>query len=159
MAEGLRTRTTNHKLDELFTKLDTISTQQNQFQESETILIHNFLHWIQGMLRPLCHALSSFFHLLQCKKQDFITHKLIFHIIYLKWKYLVLMVLIQWAGFQDQQFFNFPNIPGEQRIAIASFYMDDAVLNCFQWMHNNGKQFVETSITCDTNQVCPITVC
>lgn len=34
-------------------------------------------------------------------------------------------------------FFNFHNLPEEQRISISSFYMYGPALNWYQWMYNN----------------------
>lgn len=41
--------------------------------------------------------------------------------------------------FKINHFFNFHNTQEEQRISIASFYLDGPALNWFQWMYNNNQ--------------------
>lgn len=40
--------------------------------------------------------------------------------------------------FKIQQLFDFQNTPEEERITMASFYLDDAALSWYQWMFSNG---------------------
>ncbi|MCI42167.1 retrotransposon-derived protein PEG10-like, partial [Trifolium medium] len=41
--------------------------------------------------------------------------------------------------FKINQFFDYHLTPDEQRLRIASFYMDGEALPWFQWMHSNGQ--------------------
>ena len=41
--------------------------------------------------------------------------------------------------FKINQFFDFHQTPEEQRLRIASFYMEGEALTWFQWMHSNGQ--------------------
>ena len=41
--------------------------------------------------------------------------------------------------FKINQFFDFHHTPEDQRLRIASFYMDGEALTWFQWMHSNGQ--------------------
>ncbi|PNX94328.1 Ty3/gypsy retrotransposon protein, partial [Trifolium pratense] len=41
--------------------------------------------------------------------------------------------------FKINQFFDYHTTPEEQRLRIASFYMDGEALTWFQWMHQNGQ--------------------
>jgi hypothetical protein len=41
--------------------------------------------------------------------------------------------------FKINQFFEFHRTPKEQRLNIASFYMEGEALNWYQWMHSNGS--------------------
>ncbi|CAJ2641599.1 unnamed protein product [Trifolium pratense] len=41
--------------------------------------------------------------------------------------------------FKINQFFEFHRTPEEQRLNIASFYMEGEALSWYQWMHNNGS--------------------
>lgn len=41
--------------------------------------------------------------------------------------------------FKIDHFFNFHNTQEEQRISIASFYLDGPALNWYQWMYNNNQ--------------------
>lgn len=40
--------------------------------------------------------------------------------------------------FKISQFFEYQGTPEEERITVASFYLDGAALSWFQWMHQNG---------------------
>jgi len=40
--------------------------------------------------------------------------------------------------FKIQQLFDYQHTPEEERITVASFYLDGAALSWYQWMHNNG---------------------
>ena len=40
--------------------------------------------------------------------------------------------------FKISQFFDYQGTPEEDRITIASFYLDSAALSWFQWMYRNG---------------------
>nr|KYP68937.1 Retrotransposon-derived protein PEG10 [Cajanus cajan] len=41
--------------------------------------------------------------------------------------------------FKITQFFDYHNTPEEERITVASFYLDGAALAWFQWMYRNGQ--------------------
>lgn len=41
--------------------------------------------------------------------------------------------------FKITQFFDFHRTPEDQRLRIASFYMEGEALTWFQWMHSNGQ--------------------
>jgi hypothetical protein len=41
--------------------------------------------------------------------------------------------------FKINQFFDYHLTPDEQRLRIASFYMDEDALPWFQWMHSKGQ--------------------
>jgi hypothetical protein len=41
--------------------------------------------------------------------------------------------------FKITQFFDFHHTPDDQRLRIASFYMEGEALTWFQWMHDNGQ--------------------
>lgn len=41
--------------------------------------------------------------------------------------------------FKINQFFEFHNTPEDQRIRMASFYMEGEALTWYQWMHSNGQ--------------------
>lgn len=43
---------------------------------------------------------------------------------------------LEWL-FQVEQFFSFYNIPSENRLSLASFYMKGDALSWFKWMHQN----------------------
>ncbi|WVY97999.1 hypothetical protein V8G54_030150 [Vigna mungo] len=45
---------------------------------------------------------------------------------------------IQWAGYKISQFFEYHRTPEDDRLQIASFYMDGPALSWFQWMHRNN---------------------
>ncbi|CAJ2644149.1 unnamed protein product [Trifolium pratense] len=47
--------------------------------------------------------------------------------------------------FKINQFFYYHLTPDEQRLRIASFYMDGDALSWFQWMHSNGQILTWTS--------------
>lgn len=40
--------------------------------------------------------------------------------------------------FKVTQFFDYQGTPDEDRITVASFYLDGPALSWFQWMHRNG---------------------
>lgn len=40
--------------------------------------------------------------------------------------------------FKVSQFFNYQGTPEEDRIMVASFYLDGTALSWFQWMYRNG---------------------
>ena len=40
--------------------------------------------------------------------------------------------------FKITQFFDFQSTPDEDRITMASFYMDGPALSWYQWMYRNG---------------------
>lgn len=40
--------------------------------------------------------------------------------------------------FKITQLFDYQNTPEEERITVASFYLDDAALSWYQWMFHNG---------------------
>jgi len=41
--------------------------------------------------------------------------------------------------FKINQFFEFHHTPDDQRIKMASFYMEGEALTWYQWMHSNGQ--------------------
>ncbi|MCH81119.1 retrovirus-related pol polyprotein from transposon opus [Trifolium medium] len=41
--------------------------------------------------------------------------------------------------FKITQFFDYHSTPDDQRLRIASFYMEGEALTWFQWMHQNGQ--------------------
>ncbi|MCI27843.1 retrovirus-related pol polyprotein from transposon opus, partial [Trifolium medium] len=41
--------------------------------------------------------------------------------------------------FKITQFFSYHHTPEEERITIASFYLDGAALSWYQWMYRNGQ--------------------
>ncbi|WVZ16528.1 hypothetical protein V8G54_009510 [Vigna mungo] len=45
---------------------------------------------------------------------------------------------VRWI-FKISQFFEYHNTPEEERITVASFYLDGASLAWFQWMYRNGQ--------------------
>lgn len=53
---------------------------------------------------------------------------------------------LEWL-FQAEQFFSFYNIPSENRLSLASFYMKGDALSWFKWMHQNHQLFDWTSFS------------
>ncbi|GAU51718.1 hypothetical protein TSUD_415230, partial [Trifolium subterraneum] len=47
--------------------------------------------------------------------------------------------------FKITQFFDYHSTPEDQRLRIASFYMDGEALTWFQWMHQNGQLMTWTT--------------
>jgi len=47
---------------------------------------------------------------------------------------------LEWV-FQAEQFFSFYNIPNENRISLASFYMKGDALSWYKWMYQNHQLF------------------
>ena len=41
--------------------------------------------------------------------------------------------------FKINQFFDYHRTPDDERIQVASFYLDGAALSWFQWMHQNDQ--------------------
>jgi hypothetical protein len=54
--------------------------------------------------------------------------------------------------FKINQFFYFHNTPEEQRLCIASFYMEGAALTWFQWMFSNNQKCKVLLIEFQTKQ-------
>lgn len=64
------------------------------------------------------------------------------------------MELIPYGGFSKfPSFFYYHNTPKDERIIVASFYMDDTSLAWYQWMYRNGQiqsclRFLQAFETC-----------
>lgn len=69
------------------------------------------------------------FHLIKITAINLIKH-------HLRWKSKIWWHWILGWIFKINQFFFFCNTSKEQRISIASFYMDGQALHCYQWMYN-----------------------
>lgn len=56
--------------------------------------------------------------------------------------------------FKINPLFNFYNTPEDQRISIASFYMDGLALTWCQWMYNNSQLSSRSIFLHFTNKIC-----
>lgn len=143
MADGFYSKTTSDNFGELFTTIEALILKNNQVLET----LQDISTWLISLESkdttgtPSRHSFSHLSPALQEPR----LHEYHFHLPYHKFKKEVPRFdgtnPMAWI-FKINQFFNFHNTLEDQRIAIASFYMDGIALNWFNGRTTMVKSFL-----------------
>ncbi|WVZ00696.1 hypothetical protein V8G54_026765 [Vigna mungo] len=122
MAEGTRFTLLSNKIDELLSQMSLFSTQMTDMHNRLSLLETQHITPHSSPRHPhSSDSTSSQRHFLKLDVPRFDGTD-----------------LVGWI-FKISQFFEYHNTPEEERITVASFYLDGAALAWFQWMYRNGQ--------------------